>query len=337
MKIKCRFVFWSNSMSETQEKIIPQEKLSCEVCELSCVMISGKILVCLVFEGIYIYFFWWGGGLIYKPQAKCHLVPLYLKECRHLCSSQLLFPQLKPKQSTWINTTTGNMENVYFWFEDLGRGSFSAALYLYMDYSAGIIDACCLKCINFSFFRSCAHEKHTFVFLLSCCEETLPPFFAGEPPRFVWHWHLFNESTSTETATSSQQENWRPIAPPIIQILSMQVRCTPDTGRSSESHICNCRIAVAENVSSIGRLAGNNASYERQTARLNGETVRQAQIKSNPAPIIWLHASRSALANLIPGLSHKKPSATQKKWQWESGWEVDVESVGARIIMNQGA
>lgn len=161
--------------------------------------------------------------------------------------------------------------------------------------------------------------------------------FAQEPPRFVWHWHLFNESTSTETATSSQQENWRPIVTPIIQILSMQVRCSRDTGRSSESHICNCRIAVAENVSSIGRLTGNNASYERQTARLNGETVRQAQIKSNPAPIIWLHASRSALANLIPGLSHKKPSATQKKWQWESGWEVDVESVGAWIIMNQGA
>lgn len=64
---------------------------------------------------IYLYICWWwggGGGLIYKPQAKCHLVPLYLKECRHLCSSQLLFPQLKPKQSSWINSTTGNIENV---------------------------------------------------------------------------------------------------------------------------------------------------------------------------------------------------------------------------------
>lgn len=161
--------------------------------------------------------------------------------------------------------------------------------------------------------------------------------FAREPPCFIWHWHLFNESTSSETAKSSQQENWRPIVPPIIQIMSMQVRRTPDTGRSSESHICNCRIAVAGNVSSIGRLASNNVPYERQTARLNRETVRQARIKSNPSLVIWLYASRSALANLIPGLSHKKPSATQEKWQWESGWEVDVVSVVAWIIMNQGA
>lgn len=63
-------------------------------------------------------------GLISKPQAKCHLVPLYLKECRHLCSSQLLFPQVKPKQTTWINSTTGNRGNVYFWFEDFERRLF---------------------------------------------------------------------------------------------------------------------------------------------------------------------------------------------------------------------
>ncbi|CAB1414229.1 unnamed protein product [Pleuronectes platessa] len=62
-------------------------------------------------------------------------------------------------------------------------------------------------------------------------------------------------------------------------------------------------------------LASNNTSYERQTARLNRETARQAEIKSNPAPIIWLHARRSGLANLIPGLSHQKPSATQEKCQ----------------------
>lgn len=99
--------------------------------------------------------------------------------------------------------------------------------------------------------------------------------------------------------------------------MSMQVRCTPDTGRSLESYICNCGIAAAENVSSIGTLASNNAPYERQTARLNRETARQAEIKSNPAPVIWLHAHRSGLANLIPGLSHKKPSATQEKWQGE--------------------
>lgn len=97
----------------------------------------------------------------------------------------------------------------------------------------------------------------------------------------------------------------------------MQVRCTLDTGRSSESYICNCRIAAAENVSSIGTLASNNTPYERQTARLNRETARQAEIKSNPAPVIWLYAHRSGLANLIPGLSHKKPSATQEKWQGE--------------------
>ncbi len=99
----------------------------------------------------------------------------------------------------------------------------------------------------------------------------------------------------------------------------MQVRCTPDTGRSSESNICNSRIAAAENVSSIGTLTCNNTPYERQTARLNRETARQAEIKSNPAPVIWLYAHRSGLANLIPGLSHKKPSATQEKWQGERG------------------
>lgn len=190
------------------------------------------------------------------------------------------------------------------------------------------------------FFRSCmcqSREPNSHV-LPQLLWKDPAAIFAQEPPCFIWQWHLFNESTSTETALSSQQENWRPIVAPIIQIMSMQVRCTPDTGRSSESHICNCRIVcVAGNVSSIGRLASNNAPYERQTARLNRETVRQAQIKSNPTPISWLDASRSALANLIPGLSHKKPSATQKKWQWESGWEVDVESVGAWIIMNQGA
>lgn len=129
--------------------------------------------------------------------------------------------------------------------------------------------------------RACIKaENHTVMLYPSCCEKTRAAIFAREPPCFIWHWHLFNESRSSESATSSQQENWRPIVSPIIQIMSMKVRCTPDTGRSSESHICNCRIAVAENVSSIGRLASNNVPYERQTARLNRETVRQAQIKS---------------------------------------------------------
>lgn len=49
--------------------------------------------------------------------------------------------------------------------------------------------------------------------------------------------------------------------------------------------------AAAGNVSSIGRLASNNAPYERQTARLNRETARQAEIKSNPAPVIWVRCS----------------------------------------------
>lgn len=83
--------------------------------------------------------------------------------------------------------------------------------------------------------------------------------------------------------------------------------------------------AAAGNVSSIGTLASNNLPYERQTARLNRETARQAEIKSNPAPVIWLHAPRSGLANLIPGAfpTPKKPSATQEKWQAESeGCEV---------------
>lgn len=133
----------------------------------------------------------------------------------------------------------------------------------------------------------------------------------------------------------------------------MKVRCTPDTGRSSESHICNCRIAVAENVSSIGRLASNNVPYERQTARLNRETVRQAQIKSNPPPIIWLHAIGSALANLIPGLSHKKAKCHSEEVavrerlgsgcgecrclnNYESGsltfWGVNLKSTGDRGV-----
>lgn len=146
-----------------------------------------------------------------------------------------------------------------------------------------------------------------------------PSIFAQEPLCFIWCWHLFNERTSTETATSPQRENWRPIAPPIIQIMSMQVRCTPDTGHSLESYICNCGIAAAENVSSIGTLASNNTPYERQTAILNRKTARQAEIMSNPAPVIWLYAHRSGLANLIPRLSHKKPSATQEKWQGERG------------------
>lgn len=65
--------------------------------------------------------------------------------------------------------------------------------------------------------------------------------------------------------------------------------------------------AAAGNVSSIGTLASNNVPYERQTARLNRETARQAEIKSNPAPVIWLRARRSGLANLIPGgFSHPK-------------------------------
>lgn len=234
---------------------------------------------------------------------------------------------------------------MYFWFEDLERGLFLLSRYPLLHGFLGRYNWCFWllswqrNLIFHHFFRSCMHksrEPHGHV-LPQLLWKDSAAIFAQEPPCFIWHWHLFNESTSSESATSSQQENWRPIVAPIIQIMSMKVRCTPDTGRSSESHICNCRIAVAENVSSIGRLASNNVPYERQTARLNRETVRQAQIKSNPSPIIWLYASRSALANLIPGLSHKKPSATQKKWQWESGGEVDVESVGAWIIMNQGA
>lgn len=155
-----------------------------------------------------------------------------------------------------------------------------------------------------------------------------------------------NEKTRTRLSQAPQRENRRPIKPTIIQILSTQVRCAPDTGRSSEAHICNCRRAAAENVSSIGTLTSNNTLYERQTTRLNRETARQAEIKSNPAPVIWLCIHRSGLVNLIPGLSHKKPSATQEKWQgeWkESGREVDVEWARrwmqwwAWIIMNQGA
>lgn len=61
-----------------------------------------------------------------------------------------------------------------------------------------------------------------------------------------------------------------------------------------------------ENVSSIGTLTSNNTPYERQTARLNRETARQAEIKSNPAPVIWLYAHRSGLDNLIPGLFPQK-------------------------------
>lgn len=89
-----------------------------------------------------------------------------------------------------------------------------------------------------------------------------------------------------------------------------------------------------ENVSSIGTLTSNNTPNERQTARLNRETARQAEIKSNPAPVIWLYIHGSGLYNLIPGLSHKKPSATQEKWQGsregERGrgvWGVNVERV----------
>lgn len=157
---------------------------------------------------------------------------------------------------------------------------------------------------------------------------------------------------------SPQRENWRPIAQPIIQIMSMQVRCTPDTGRSLESYICNCRIAAAENVSSIGTLTSNNTPYERQTARLNRETARQAEIKSNPAPVIWLYAHRSGLANLIPGLFPQKAKCHSGevagrgvgKWMWsgllvvvvvglnnyESGsltfWGVNLKSTGDRGV-----
>lgn len=98
----------------------------------------------------------------------------------------------------------------------------------------------------------------------------------------------------------------------------MQVRCAPDTGRSSEAHICNCRRAAAENVSSIGTLTSNNTQYERQTARLNRETARQAEIKSNPAPVIWLCIHRSGLVNLIPGLSHKKSQVPLRRSGRES-------------------
>lgn len=128
-------------------------------------MISGKILVCLVLEGIYISIYRWGGGLIYKPQAKCHLVPLYLKECRNLCSSQLLFPQLKPKQSTWINSTTGNIENVYFWFEDLERGLFLLSRYPLLHGFLGRSNWCFWpllwerNLIFPPFFRSCMHKS----------------------------------------------------------------------------------------------------------------------------------------------------------------------------------
>ena len=163
-----------------------------------------------------------------------------------------------------------------------------------------------------------SREPQTHVFESAACEKTPPPSL-HHSYCLIWCWHLFIEQTSTETSTGPQKENRRPIAPPIIQIMSMQVRCTPDTGRSLENYICNCRIAVAENVSSIGTLASNNAPYERQTARLNRETARQAEIKANPAPIIWLCAHRSGLANLIPRLSNKKPSATQEKWQGERG------------------
>lgn len=89
---------------------------------------TDKISVCLVLEGIYIYLYWWGGADL-QTTGKVPSGSIKFKERRHLCSSQLLFPQLKPKQSTWINSTTGNRENVYFWFEDLERGLFLLSRY----------------------------------------------------------------------------------------------------------------------------------------------------------------------------------------------------------------
>lgn len=140
----------------------------------------------------------------------------------------------------------------------------------------------------------------------------------------------------------------------------MQVRRAADTGRSSEGvggRVQLFDFAAAGNVSSIGRLAGNNAPYERQTARLNRETARQAEIKSNPAPVIWVRRSlacRSGLANLIPAAfptpqkkaeCHSGEVAGRERGVWsgaaslnnyESGsltfWGVNLKSTGDRGV-----